>query len=235
MKKFILLLALILTPLLCSCAYQNDDPINGMIDKIPAIFEGSTQAPSNESGFRKLYKKYAEQNVVNFTNAEKEMNNLLNPRYSYGVSAYNQSNGLSDTASMFFDAGSAEKLGLYFKLLGYSKREYNEDGSDATFTCEKDGSYYKYEATYDEEAQRFDIVVYKDEAVCEAFRCDLDGEKLNKIYYDGNIKRLIVSNADTEKNVEIKWYDTEFVAGFEIPSSEKTGYITYENGVLSGS
>ena len=233
MKKWFILLAAILLPLLCSCSYQQSDPIDDMINRIPAIFDAVTQPLVEDSGFQKIYRKYAEQNTVSFVSAEKEMNSILNTKYSYGVNAYNQSNGLCDTVSMFFGDDSADRLGLYFKLLGYSKREYREEENSASFACEKDGSSYQYEASYDEDAQGFEITVLKDGSVSEAFKCRLNGAGVYKIYYDGNIKRIITSTTDGENAVEIDWYDNEFIEGFGVPE-EKTGYIKYENGVLSG-
>ena len=159
MKKYLLLLSLLLLFLLCSCAYQREYPIDGMINKIPALFDASTQSVASDTGFQRLYKKYAEQNAVSFVKAETEMNSIINTKYSYGVTAYNQSNGLSDTVSMFFDDDSADRLSLYFKLLGYSKREYKSDGCSASFICEKDGSVFKYEASYDEDGSTFEITV----------------------------------------------------------------------------
>ncbi len=234
MKKYLLLLSILLPLLLCSCAYQQEYPIDGMINKIPAIFDASTQSTVSDTGFQLLYKKFAEQNAISFMKAEADMNSIINTKYSYGVNAYNQSNGLCDTVSMFFDDDSADRLGLYFKILGYSKREYAADGRSASFICEKDGSSFKYEAAYDEDNSAFEITVYKNGAVSEALRCIVNDKGVKKIYYDGHIKRIITSVADGENNVEIDWYNNEFIEDFGIPEV-RTGYILYENGVLSGS
>ena len=235
MKRITLILCLVLLFELSSCTYSENPALEDMLSRLPSVLEAATQSAQNDSGFQKLYKKYAELNTVNFINAEKEMNSIINTKYSYGVSAYNQSNGICDTASMFFDEDSAQRLGIYFKLLGYTKREYEEDGNTAAFTCEKDSSSFKYEVSYDEDDSVFEITVYKDEDVSEAFRCFVTNKDVKKEYYDGNIKRLIVSRSDAEKNVYIEWYDTEFTEDFDVSGLEPSGIVMYENGTVTGS
>lgn len=235
MKKCFIVITAFLILFLSSCTYSNNDKIEDMLSRIPSVFEAAPQIPDSDNGFQKLYKKYAELNAVNFVSAEKEMNNILNTKYSYGVSAYNMSNGLSDTASMFFDDDSADRIGLYFKLLGYSKREYAEEENTAIFICEKDECSYKYEVVYDEKALGFGITVYKDDTVYEVFECSVNEDDLTKVYYDGNIKRIIISKSDSDKNVSIKWYDTEYSRDIDFAKLEETGFVKYENGTLTGS
>ncbi len=235
MKKCFAILFVFLIFILSSCDTTVNEQINQMISNIPALFEQSTiQNSAGDTGFLKILKSYTEKDKSYFSAAEREMSNApLNQKYSYGVSAYHQSNGICDTATMFFGENSAEELNLYFRIYGFNYKEYSADGNKAVFKCEKDGAVYRYEVSYGEDPKYFEILNYKNDTVVEALKCNIDDNSIFKVYYDGNIKQLIVSSADSANNVVISWYGTEFIENFGIPAADASGSVQYIDGVLS--
>ena len=234
-KRLTVFLVFLLIFIFSSCDTPVNEQINQMLSNIPAIFEPSTaQSSTSDTGFQKILKNFTDKDKAYFASSEREMNkNPLNQKYSYAVSAYHQSNGICDTAAMFFAENAAEELNLYFRLYGYVYKEYSQNEKKAVLKCEKDGAIYIYEVSYSEEPVYFEILIYKNDAVIESFKCSLTEDSIEKVYYDDNIKQLIVSLASSDGSVSVSWYGTEFIEGFSIPENEPSGSVTYKDGVLS--